>query len=166
MDSDFRIDIGEVKRAIDYGEIIALYFPLLRKTLLMDTRTTPVDGPLIKAVPMAASAEERFRELVRMRPRLPKPESINIVPWPKYVETLVRLGVWDNIVRRFIEIGSPEIVRQCEAALEELRQVERDEIRRVITGENCETLWDASGSYAMEEVEEAEVDDDDEDDGV
>ena len=89
MDSDFRIDIGEVQRAIDVGDITALYFPLLRKTLLMDTRTTGVDGPMIKVVPMASSPEERFRDLVRMRPRLPKPESINIVPWPKYVASLV-----------------------------------------------------------------------------
>ena len=103
MDSDFRIDIGEVQRAIDVGEITALYFPLLRKTLLMDTRTTGVDGPMIKVVPMASSPEERFRDLVRMRPRLPKPESINIVPWPKYVASLVRLEVWDHIVRRFLE---------------------------------------------------------------
>ena len=157
MDSDFRIDIGEVQRAIDVGEITALYFPLLRKTLLMDTRTTGVDGPMIKVVPMASSPEERFRDLVRMRPRLPKPESINIVPWPKYVASLVRLEVWDHIVRRFLEIGPPEIVKRCEECLEELKQMEREELRRAITGENYETLWDAAGTQ-----EGAEVDDDDE----
>src|SRR3990172_7331212 len=132
MDSEFRIDISEVKRAIGMGEIIALYFPILRKTLLMDARTTPLDGPMIKVVPMASSPEERFRELMRMRPRLPKPESINIVPWPKYVNSLVRLGVWDHIVRRFIEIGPPQIVRQCEECLQELYRVEREELRRAI----------------------------------
>ncbi|MEX0785277.1 MAG: hypothetical protein WD939_01440 [Dehalococcoidia bacterium] len=158
MDSDFRIDVGEVHRAIDTGEIIALYFPLLRKTLLMDTRTTAVDGPMIKVVPMASSPEERFRELVRMRPRLPKPESINIVPWPKYVASLVSLDVWDHIVRRYIEVGSPEVVRECEACLDELRQMERAELRRAITGEKYETLWDASGTYREEG---AEVDEDD-----
>ena len=157
MDSDFRIDIGEVQRAIDVGDITALYFPLLRKTLLMDTRTTGVDGPMIKVVPMASSPEERFRDLVRMRPRLPKPESINIVPWPKYVASLVRLEVWDHIVRRFLEIGPPEIVKRCEECLEELKQMEREELRRAITGENYETLWDAAGTQ-----EGAEVDDDDE----
>jgi len=156
MDSDFRIDITEVNRAIDLGDIVALYFPLLRKTLLMDTRTNAVDGPMIKVVPMASSPEERFRELVRMRPRFPKPESINIIPWPKYARSLERLGVWDHIVRRFLEIGPPEVVRQCEACLQELKGFEREEIRRAITGDNYETLWDASGS-----VEEAEVDDDD-----
>ena len=159
MDSEFRIDTKEVFRAIDTGEIIALYFPLLRKTLLMDTRTTAVDGPMIKVVPMAASAEERFRELVRMRPRLPKPDSINIIPWPKYVESLVRMDVWDHIVRRFIEIGPPDIVRQCEACLDEIRVAEREEIRRAITGDNYETLWDVHGTHEEEGVE---VDDDDE----
>lgn len=158
MDSDFRIDIGEVYRAIDGGEIIALYFPLLRKTLLMDTRTTPLDGPMIKVVPMASSPEERYRELVRMRPRLPKPESINIVPWPKFVQSLVRTDVWDHIVRHYIEIGPPDIVRQCEACLAELRQIEREELRRAITGENYETLWDVSGPREGEGVE---VDDED-----
>ena len=157
MDSDFRIDIGEVQRAIDVGEITALYFPLLRKTLLMDTRTTGVDGPMIKVVPMASSPEERFRDLVRMRPRLPKPESSNIVPWPKYVASLVRLEVWDHIVRRFLEIGPPEIVKRCEECLEELKRLEREELRRAITGENYETLWDVAGTQ-----EGAEVDDDDE----
>ena len=163
MDSDFRIDISEVLRAIDTGEIMALYFPLLRKTLLMDTRTTPVDSPMIKVVPMASSPEERFRELVRMRPRLPKPESINIIPWPKYVDSLVRLEVWDRIVRRYLEIGPPEVVRRCEECLQELRDVEREEIRRAITGDNYETLWDAAGTHA---VEGAEVDDDDEEEGA
>jgi len=160
MDSEFRIDISEVKRAIGMGEIIALYFPILRKTLLMDARTTPLDGPMIKVVPMATSAEDRYRELVRMRPRLPKPESINIVPWPKFVETLVRSGVWDRIARRYAEIGPPEMVRQCIACLDELRGVEREEVRRAITGENFETLWDVAGPREEEGVE---VDDEDDD---
>jgi len=160
MDSEFRIDISEVNRAIDLGEIIALYFPLLRKTLLMDLRTTPLDGPMIKVVPMATSAEDRYRELVRMRPRLPKPESINIVPWPKFVETLVRSGVWDRVARRYAEIGPPEMVRQCIASLDQLRDVERDEVRRAITGENFETLWDVAGPREEEGVE---VDDEDDD---
>ncbi len=159
MDADFRIDVNEVHRAIDVGEIIALYFPLLRKTLLMDTRTTTLDGPMIKVVPMATSPEERFRELVRLRPRFPKPESISIIPWPKYVASLVRLDVWDHIVRRFLEIGPPEVVRQCEECLEEVRRAEREEIRRAISGQQYETLWqpaDARGSSG------AELDDDDE----
>lgn len=158
MDTDYRIDVSEVKRSVDMGELVALYFPLLRKTLLMDSRSNAVDGPMIKLVPMASSPEERFKELVRLRPRFPKPESITLIPWPKYVASLVRLEVWDHIVRRFLEIGPPEIVRQCDDCLQELYKAEHDELRRAITGEDYETLWDASGSHE----EEAEVDDEEE----
>jgi hypothetical protein len=146
MDSEFRIDISEVQRSIDFAEVVALYFPLLRKTLLLDTRTNHVDGPMIKVVPMASSPEERFRELV--------------LPWPKYVSSLVRLEVWDHIVRRYLELGSPEIVRQCESCLNELRGMEREEFARAITGENYETLWDADGAH---EEAASGADDDDED---
>ena len=163
MDSDFRIDVNEVQRAIDVGEIIALYFPLLRKTLLMDTRTNALDGPMIKVVPMASSPEERFKELVRLRPRFPKPESISIIPWPRYAASLVRLEVWDHIVRRFLEIGPPEIVRQCDECLQEIYRAEREEIRRAITGEEYESLWEASG---MVGGDEAEVDEDDDAEGA
>lgn len=158
MDSDFRIDISEVSRSIDVGEVIALYFPLLRKTLLMDARSSGVDGPMIKVVPMASSPEERFRDLIRMRPRFAKPESITLIPWPKYVASLVRLEVWDRIVRRFLEIGPPEIVRQCDDCLQELYRAEQEELRKAITGESYETLWDRSGAHE----EEAEIDDEDE----
>ena len=161
MDSDYRIDVSEAKHSIEMGEVISLYFPLLRKTLLMDTRSSGVDGPMIKVVPMASSPEERFRELVRLRPRFSKPESITIIPWPKYVQSLVTLGVWDHIVRRLLEIGPAEIVRRCEECLEELQKAEREEIRRAITGEGYETLWDASGAHEKG----AEVDDE-EDDGA
>ncbi|MCH7719059.1 MAG: hypothetical protein IIB21_06275 [Chloroflexi bacterium] len=113
---------------------------------------------MIKVVPMASPPEERFRELLRMRPRFPKPESITLIPWPKYVSSLVRLEVWDSIVRRFLEIGPPEIVRQCDDCLQELYRVEQEEIRRAITGENYETLWDVSGSHE----EQAEVDEEEE----
>ena len=156
MDSHFRIDISDVQSSIDSGEVIALYFPLLRKTLLMDMRSSAVDGPMISVVPMASSPQERFRELVRMRPRFSKPESITLIQWPKYVGSLVRLDIWDHIVRRFLEIGPPEVVRQCKECLEELRSTEREELRRAITGENYESLWDASGKHE----ERAEVDDD------
>lgn len=158
MDSEFRIDVSEVQRSVELGEIVALYFPLLRKTLLMDTRTSGIDGPMIKVVPMASSPEERFRELMRMRPRFPKPESITLIPWPKYVASLVRLEVWDAIVRRYIEVGPPDIVRQCDECLQELYRAEQEELRNAIVGENYETLWDREGTH-----EEAEVDDEDDD---
>jgi len=161
LDSDYRIDVSEVNRNIDLVDVIAMYFPLLRKTLLMDLRTNDVDGPMIRVVPMANTPEERFQSLIKMRPRFGKPDTITIIPWPKYVDSVVSLGIWDHIVRRFADTGSAEMVRQCEKCLAELSKLEREEMTRAITGENYETIW---GKPGVAEVTSNLLDDDAEDD--
>ncbi|MEX2245326.1 MAG: hypothetical protein WEC75_01450 [Dehalococcoidia bacterium] len=165
MDSDYRIDVSEVNRNLAIAEVIALYFPLLRKTLLMDMRTNDVDGPMIRVVPMANTPEERFQSLLKMRPRFKRPDSITIIPWPKYVQSLVELGIWDQIVRRYAEAGAPALVRECEKCLGELGKLEREEVRKAILGEEpYETMW---GQPGVAEVEAAVLEDlDDEDDDL
>jgi len=142
VDFDFRLDLTEVIRAVEAGEVLALYFPLLRKTLLIDARSTAVDAPMIKIVPMVATPEERLRALRKLRPRFPRPESITIIPWPKYVASLDRLGIWERIVGRFVNLGFPEAVRQCEAAYQELIAMEQDEILHAVSGEGYESMWE------------------------
>jgi hypothetical protein len=156
MDSDFRVDLAEVNRNLDTAEVVSLYFPLLRKTLLIDNRRSDVDGPMIKVVPMVSTPEERLRSLRQLRPRFSRPESVTIIPWPKYVGSLVRLGVWDHIVSRFAEVGDPELVRECEACLQELLTAERVEIGRAIRGENFQDLWRRSGKDGEARQGEAE----------
>jgi hypothetical protein len=158
LDSDYRIDVSEVNRNLDVAEVVALYFPLLRKTLLMDLRTSDVDSAMIRVVPMANTPEERFQSLLKMRPRFGKPDSITIIPWPKYVRSLVDLGIWDHIVRRYADTGSSDLVRECRRCFQELERFERGEIRRAISGENYETIWGKPGPA------EVVVSDDDDDD--
>ncbi|HEY8171707.1 MAG TPA: hypothetical protein VIH21_01355 [Dehalococcoidia bacterium] len=158
LDSDYRIDVSEVTKQVDFAEVIALYFPLLRKTLLMDWRTNDVDGSMIRVVPMANTAEERFQSLLKMRPRFGRPEAIVIIPWPKYVTSLAELGIWDHIVRRYADTGSASVVRDCERCFNELERLEREEIHRAITGKNYETIWGKPG------VAEAVLADDDDED--
>lgn len=164
LDSDYRIDVSEVIRNIDGAEVIALYFPLLRRTLLMDLRTNEIDGAMIRVVPMANTPEERFQSLVKMRPRFRKPDSIVIIPWPKYVASIADLGIWDHIVRRYADTGSPSTVRECERCLRELTKMERDEIHRAISGENYETMWGKRGVSEVEALVSDDEDDFDEDD--
>jgi len=168
VDSEYRIDVSEVNRNIEVADVIALYFPLLRKTLLMDLRTNKVDGAMIRVVPMANTPEERFQSLVKMRPRFRKPDSITIIPWPKYVSSLADLGIWDRIVRRYADTGSPAIVRKCDRCYAELAKLEDEEIQRAITGENYETMWGQPGSAEVEAlVADDDADDDfDEDDDL
>ena len=168
LDSDYRIDVSEVNRNIDVADVIALYFPLLRKTLLMDLRTSDVDGPMIRVVPMANTPEERFQSLLKMRPRFGRPDSITIIPWPKYIASLVDLGIWERIVRRYAETGSAQTVRDCDKCHGELTKLEREEIRRAIVGENYETIWGERGiaEEALVADDEFEDEEDDDVDGV
>ena len=168
LDTDYRIDVSEVNRNIDVADVIALYFPLLRKTLLMDMRTNDVDGPLIKVVPMANTPEERFQSLLKMRPRFGRPDSITIIPWPKYAASLVDLGIWDHIVRRYAEAGSPQNVRECDRCYAQVTKLEREELRRAITGEQYETIWGERGVAEVDVLaddENDEFEDSDEEEG-
>lgn len=166
LDTEYRIDVSEVNRNVDVAEVVALYFPLLRKTLLMDFRTNDVDGAMIRVVPMANTPEERFQSLVKMRPRFRKPDSITIIPWPRYVQSIADLGIWDHVVRRYADTGSPEIVRECEKCFGELVKLEREEIARAITGENYETMWGEPGVAEEALIADDDLDEDGEDDDV
>ncbi len=143
MDGDFRLDMDEIIRNIETADVISIFFPLLRKTLLLDTRCDIEDGPMVRVVPMVDSVEERFRALKRMRPRLPRPESITVIPWPKYVSSLKRLGVWDKLVQRMVSNGSGEIAEMCDNCFRDLTELDNAEVAAVISGDNYYTLWEA-----------------------
>ncbi len=143
MDFDFQVDLKEMANSLDTADVVALYFPLLRKTLIIDARSSAVDAPMVKIVEMVGTAEERFRSLRRLRPRFPRPESLTLIPWPKYVSSLVGLGMWDHVVTRFINLGFPDTVRDCEASLETLTKLEKEEVDRALKGENYKSMWEA-----------------------
>lgn len=145
MDQEFHIDVDEVRRTLDRAEVVALYFPYFRKTLLLDRRHSPADPPLARVVPMVNSAQERLESLRRLRPRFGRPESLALIPWPRSVASAKRLGVWQMVVERFVAAGG----QQCEVVLErcyrQLLREERLEFRRAVAGEGYQTLWQREG---------------------
>ena len=68
MSVGFGIDLDEVRRVIDAAEVLIVRFALTERRLLVDRRTDDRFGPLVKVVPPAANAQERFRSLKVMRP--------------------------------------------------------------------------------------------------
>jgi hypothetical protein len=158
VDFDFQLDMTEMANSIDTAEVVALYFPLLRKTLIIDARSSAVDAPMVKLVEMVATPEERFRSLRRLRPRFPKPDSLTLIPWPKYVESLVSLKMWEHLVARFVNLSFPDTVRECEACLAELLALEKEEIRRALEGENYKSIWEAKPGDWQETEDEPEDD--------
>lgn len=142
MDNDFHLDYGEIIRTVQQADVITFRFVIVNERLLIDYRSSEIDPPLVKLVPRATSVEERFRSLKKLRPRFRLPEKISAIWWPKFVDTMVERGVWRAIVERIENAGFTEAARQCDAVLEELRALERQEIRNAVAGEEYQPLWE------------------------
>ena len=143
MNSDFMFDIDGMLRSIDNADVISIFFPSFRMALVVDPRSNARHGPLVQVAPMAASPQERLRLIRRQRPGLPRVRNLAVIPWTRYVDSLVGLGLWDKIIDRLDESGDRDAIMQCDRALDELREMERTEHVNAIIGKNYHTIWSA-----------------------
>lgn len=148
MGVDFGIDLDEIRRVIDAADVLVVRLSVTDRRLLIDTRTNDLHGPMIKVVPPAASAEERFRSLKMMRPRFRVPERILTFHWPRHARALRESGIWDHVAHRLVALGRSGTAAQCDQAYRELLDEERKvEVAAIRGGEGFQTLW-ASGQRA------------------
>ena len=145
FDGGLEIDIDAVNHTIDEAQVVSLFFPLLRKTLLLDTRTDDDTGPFVRVMEMVNDPQERFHSLRRLRPQFPRPQSISTIPWTRRVGSLRESGVWEHLLRRLDGRGDDPCLEVAEACIEELERFERRELLRAITGELHRTLWGRRG---------------------
>ena len=143
MDNEYNLDYPTIFRTVREGEVLAFRFVTVPMRLLIDNRFTEVDPPMVKLVPKAASAEDRFRSLKVLRPRFKLPSKISAIWWPRYVDGLRESGIWDAIVDRIVENGFVEAARECDALFDEMRRLEQIEVADAIGGEGYRTLWPA-----------------------
>jgi len=142
---DYGLDMEEVTRVINTAEVLVIRFAILDKRLLIDTRTSELDGPIIAIVPKASSVEERFQSLRSMRPRFPLPNKIMSFLWPRQIETFRRSDLWARIEARLASLGGEEMAKRCQQVYEELARQERAEVRAAISGgEGYQSLWERS----------------------
>ena len=147
MDPDFGVDIEEMGKVFDEADVVVVRFHVIAQRLLIDARSAPGDMPLIRLVPPVSSAEERYRYLQRERPRLPLPEHITVVGWPRYVQVMRDVGLWRRLEERLVAAGGLEMQRLVDEAFEAVRSAERSEVAAAIAGgEGYESLWERTPS--------------------
>ncbi|MDA1188406.1 MAG: hypothetical protein O2854_01815 [Chloroflexi bacterium] len=144
MDEDYGLDMQDVLTSVDKAEVLSIFFPTFRKSLIVDTRTNESQGPMIRIMPMVASPQERMRAIRRMRPGFPRLRNLTVVPWPRYVDSLVNLGIWQRIVDRMESGGDTKALANIREAMTDLKRMEREELASVVSGENYHTIWSAS----------------------
>ena len=108
MEGNFLFDIDQVIQNVSEAEVMSVFFPTFRRALIIDTRTNESVGPFVRLMPMARSPQDRMRSIRRMRPQLPRPANLTLIPWQRYVDSLVESGVWDQIVDRVRQSGDDE----------------------------------------------------------
>ena len=144
MNADFPVEMNEVLQTIREAEVVTILFPIIRYSLVVDTRTTSEIGPMVKAMPMTGSLEGRIRSIHQERPDFPRPDDLAVIPWPKYIASLINLGVAEALAQRLSGTGSSEAIRDFRAAIEQLARLEKAEMIQVIKGENYQTIWSAN----------------------
>ena len=135
IDGGVQLDLDAVMQNVCDAEIVCLYFPPLERTLLIDTRTAPGVDPFVGIVPIARSSAERVRSLAVLRPGLPQPQSITMIPWVRRVRSLVSCGVWTQVLARVEDVGA------AQSAFDTLYALEMSHIRDAILGREYETIW-------------------------
>ncbi len=146
MEGNFLFDIRDVIQNIERAEVMSVFFPTFRRALIVDTRYKDDVGPLVRLMPMARSPQDRMRSIRRIRPEFPRPTNLTLVPWQRYVGSLISSGVWDKILARLEESGDEAVLAACEEALSELQRLESEELTAAITGKNYHTLWSSEES--------------------
>lgn len=145
IDGGYDIDLEAVHQNVGEAEVVTFYFPMLRRTLLVDTRCGPQEGPLVSVVAMVDSSAQRYDSLRRLRPQLPRPESLTMIPWAHSVGALESTGVWQRITDRLQQCSGPEVLIDAGRCMRELRGLELNELRHAITGSEYRTLWGRAG---------------------
>lgn len=144
MDNDFDIDLVDIAASLASAEVATLRFVAVGHRLILDFRTSDIDGPMVKVVEPVKSVEERYRTLARWRPRFAAPEKITSVWWPRFAASLRTAAVWEKVMERISDSGHPDAVRRAEAALDELIALEAEQQKNAIVGTGFRTLWSAS----------------------
>ena len=146
MDGTFEVDIDALRSSIRTVEHMLMRFTPVPERLLLDFRTNDQQGPGIALLPQVSSFTERLKTIEQARPGFPRPERIYVVTWPLRIASLDRLGVVAAVRERLAELNAFDAIPRLDETYERLLTLEREEIRRAISGDGFHNIWPAEES--------------------
>ncbi len=143
MDNAFNVSSGKIIRALAEAEVMSVFFPRFRKSLIVDTRHDAEHGPVVLIDDMVGSAEERLQSIRRLRPEFTEIGQLTLAPWIGSTRTFADQGVMEAIVERFHALGYHDAADDATAVFQELRRHERQLLQDLIVGnpQTTRTLW-------------------------
>lgn len=137
----FYDDLNDVKANILEADVISIFFPNFKKSVLVDTRSTDTDGPSIMLTPMARSPRERIKSMEKLRPGFPEVKNMILIPWLRYVFSLEESGIWELLIKRLEQSTILNSNLAASTILNELKNLENLELLEVIKGDKYQTIW-------------------------
>ena len=139
--NNFQDDIEEIKNTLLEADVVSLFFPYFGKTVLIDIRSNETDGPALILTEMVRSPRERIRSMEQLRPGFNDPEKMVLIPWIRYVETLVDSGIWSVIVKKLEKASFIDPSVSANEILEKLRNLEHRDLADAVNGTSYKTIW-------------------------
>jgi hypothetical protein len=131
----------EVIAAIRAVEVASLFFPYAMRSWIIDLRPSADSGPKVTVEGIVASPQERLQSFRRLRPDLPNPDELTIIPWIGHVRQLEETGVLDAIFQRCRAEGGETLVAQATECYQALVVAETAIKRQIILGVGMQPLW-------------------------
>jgi hypothetical protein len=136
------IDLDEVRKVVEQCDVFTIGFRLFPDRVIVDTRTSGDEGPMLEVVEPVSTVEERFFWLGQRRPTFGVPERFTFFVWPHSIQHLEESGLMDRIRQRMYPLDeSGELGRSVAKSTLRLHALERRATREAITGKNYHTLW-------------------------
>jgi hypothetical protein len=135
------VDFDEITRLMNSADVFAVGFATFPERLIVDTRSDLHEAPLVQVVEPARSARDRMVWLTRRRPSLGTPEAFSFFAWPHSPAFMVSSGIWQRLRRRVDADRDSEVGVQCDLAIKQLQNLDREATLALLKGEHCLTLW-------------------------
>ena len=139
--NNFQDDIEEIKNTLLEADVVSLFFPYFGKTVLIDIRSNETDGPALILTEMVRSPRERSRSMEQLRPGFNDPEKMVLIPWVRYLETLIDSGIWSIVIKKLEDASFIDSKASANEILEKLRNLEHNEMADAENGPSYKTIW-------------------------
>lgn len=133
--------VRRIIEAFAVAEVMSVFFVRVGRSLILDFRTADGVPPAVLLDGMVSSPHERLRSFERIRPELPLPERLTLVPWTAAVRHFDEEGLLGAMLARCEREGGEELRGSGESGFRSLRRLEQRYLRDLIRGVGMRTIW-------------------------
>ena len=137
----FYDNLNDILENVKTSEVTSIFFPYLRKSILIDLRSNDSDGPAVILTDMVSTPQERIRSLKQLRPNFPEIEKMIIIPWFRYVDTLITSGIWNALIERTSDATLKDNGIDSAIIITKLKKIENTHLSDAIMAHKFQTIW-------------------------